>query len=378
MQGYTLSERGKELIKWYYNRILATKIISILIGIVVALGLFWVLDDTMWYPLEFLIIWFCCFLGIFGSRTALVQLLQCNYTDLLNNKGEPRLFLEVFHGLKRLSHNKQMKPVDMLNVSAAYCNMGQYEDALNCLSEQYINYNALSLKLRVIYMNNKFVCYHEMGDWKMARNCFEQLKQEVERLQEKTHFARFVMWSEKIYTTCRIGVMDYEILTLEGRSYIPNILDTIREELEEKGCLVRRMYFLLHLGVKELALGHYEAAAQAFDTVVKQGGNLWYRELAKQNLRMIHDRDCGIELLQEGEAAQVRMLISQQTGTPISEEEIRNSIIYVLHEDRGEIAGVARITNNMELGEVIMSPEWDTGKNQFRLREEMKRRGYLK
>ena len=118
MQGYTLSERGKELIKWYYNRILATKIISILIGIVVALGLFWVLDDTMWYPLEFLIIWFCCFLGIFGSRTALVQLLQCNYTDLLNNKGEPRLFLEVFHGLKRLSHNKQMKPVDMLNAHA--------------------------------------------------------------------------------------------------------------------------------------------------------------------------------------------------------------------------------------------------------------------
>lgn len=378
MEGYTLSEEGKKLIKKYYNSILAVKIIDIVVTFICALLLYHTLDGIFWFPLEILIIWVICVLIYFVVHILCAKILKCNYLELITVQGEPRLFLEVLHGLKRLSRKKQMTPVNMLNVSAAYCHMGQFEKALNSLSDEYINYNKLIPKLRIVYLNNKFACYYESGNWKEARKCFERLKLEVEQFQERTHFSHMILWSERVYSFCRMCIMDYEILTVEGRTYVPNMLANIRDELEKQSTLTYRISLYEHLGMKELALGHYDEAEDAFNTVIKEGKHLWNTEIARQKVRMIHDRDDAIALLQEEEVLQVKSLISQHSVQPVSDEEVRNSIIYVLHAEDNEIAGVARITNEMRFGELIMRSEYDTGKNQFRLMEEMKRRGYQK
>ena len=381
MEGYTLSEKGKEYIRTYERRRVIVKVLAVLAGFLVALILIGMMHKTVELLFSMLLAWLPTFLVIFGSNMLFTRLLDADYTDILNKDCDPYLFLEVHHGMMRVTNNSQKaNNINMLYTAEAYINMGQYEDALHCISPRYLQASALNKKENIIYLYQIFRCMYGMNRWKEIREEFSTFKATIEEFQETTHKPKMIVWSEQIYEDVRKQIMNYDILTTEGSSYISDMVSDIRNHLEEEQKPIETAQDYYMLGCLELARENYEAAEQAFSQVIKVGNRLWMAELARRKIRMIHERDRDIALVMESELSAVRAMINAQNAhqqEPVTESDLRDNILYVLHEE-GEVAGVARITNQMKLGQMLFLPSHDSDKNQFRLMQEMKRRDYVR
>lgn len=382
MQGYTLSEEGKRIIKQYNTRKQVFKVVFwVALFFIVFFG-YYLLHGKMPMPLQMIVLWLVAFV-IIMTATMLVNQKLFRYIDILYVDGNPKLFLEVVHGLMRTGfwgnpkgkRGIQLRNSNMINVSAAYCYMGEYDKALDCL-KQYINEDTLKGYALLIYYNNLLTCYWGLGDWEKMRAIFEKVKLTANEIQQGRSPRNIVLMSEQHYENCRRTMMIYEILTLEGRILAGDILEEYGKELQKETVLIKQINILSGMASYHIILHQYDEAVNALERIVREGKQLYIVTLAKKKLRMIHDRDRAIELLEEGEVYEVKSILSQQ-GKDISQEEIRNSVIYVLHEEDGNIAGIARITNTMKFGELVMNPLYDTDKNRFRLMEEMKRREYV-
>lgn len=382
MQGYTLSEEGKRLIKMYNTRKWVFRIVSWVGLFFIVLFGYYLLRGTMPMFLQILLLWLVGFVILMAATILANQKLFC-YIDILYVDGNPKLFLEVVHGLMRTGfwgnlkgkQGIQRRSSNMINASAAYCYMGEYDMALNCLKE-YTSEENLKGYPKLIYYNNILACYAGLKDWENMRDVFEKVKQTADEIQQGRNPRNIVLMSEHWYENCRRVMMAYEILTLEGRSLAADLLSEVKEELAKKTKLIGRMNLLGEMARYHIVLRQYNEAVDVLETIVREGKQLYNVTVAKKDLRMIRNRDIGIELMEEGESYEVKSLLNQQ-GTDISQEELRSSVIYVLHEEDGSIAGVARITNVMKFGELVMNPLYDTDKNRFRLMEEMKRREYV-
>lgn len=381
MQGYTLSDEGKRLIKMYNTRkSICTVVTSVVFFFLILLG-YYLLRGTMPMLLQILVLWVVGFV-ILGETAVVLNQKLFRYIDILNVDGNPKLFLEVVHGLMRTGFwgkGKGKKGIQrmnncMINVCAAYYYMGEYNMGLQCLRE-YINIDTLNNYQRLIYYNNVLSCYVGLKDWERMREVFDKVKQIVDEIQQGRSPRNIMRMSEYHYENCRRAMMAYEILTLEGRPLAARLLSDVREEYERETVLIKRMNLLGHIADCHIVLKQYDEAVKALETVVREGKQLYMVTLAKKELRMIRSRDAAIDLLEEGESYAVKDILSQQ-GTDITEEELRGSVIYVLHEEDGSVAGIARITNTMKFGELVMNPLYDTDKNRFRLMEEIKRREY--
>ena len=381
MQGYTLSEEGKRLIKMYNTRKWICSVVSWVGLFFIVLFGYRLLRGTMPMWLQILLLWFVGFIILMAVSIFLNQKLF-RYIDILYVDGNPKLFLEVVHGLMRtgfwgnLKGKKgiQRRNNNMINASAAYCYMGEYDMALDCLKE-YMSEEDLKGYPKLIYYNNILACYAGLKDWENMRAVFEKVKQTADEIQQGRNPRNIVLMSEHWYENCRRVMMTYEILTLEGRSYATDLLSEAKEKLEKETMLIRRINLLGEIAEYHIVLKQYNEAVDVLETIVREGKQLYNVTVAKKELRMIRNRDIGIELMEEEESYEVKSLLNQQ-GRDISQEELRSSVIYVLHEEDGSIAGVARITNVMKFGELVMNPLYDTDKNRFRLMEEMKRREY--
>lgn len=381
MQGYTLSDEGKRLIKQYNTRKWVFRVVSWVGLFFIVLFGYYLLPGTMPMLLQILLLWLVGFV-ILMAATIFANQKLFRYIDILYVDGNPKLFLEVVHGLMRTGFwgnpkgkkGIQRRNNNMINVSAAYCYMGEYDMALNCLKE-YMNEENLKSYPKLIYYNNILACYAGLKDWEKMRAVFEKVKQTTDEIQQGRNPRNIVLMSEHWYENCRRVMMSYEILTLEGRPLAANLLSEEKEKLEKETVLIRRMSLLGEIARYHIVLKQYNEAVDALETIVREGKQLYNVTVAKKDLRMIRNHDIGIELMEEGESYEVKSLLNQQ-DRDISHEELRNSVIYVLHEEDGSIAGIARITNVMKFGELVMNPLYDTDKNRFRLMEEMKRREY--
>lgn len=382
MQGYTLSEEGKRLIKLYNTRKNVCSVVTWVGLFFIVLFGYYLLRD-MPILLRILILWVAGFI-ILRSVSILLRRKLFNYIDILYVECNPKLFLEVVHGLMRTGfwgnldgkgkRGIQLRNSNMINACAAYSYMGEYTMAVDCL-KGYISVDSLKGYPLLIYYNNLLACYAGLKDWEKMRAIYEKVRQTANEIQQGRYPRNIVLLSEQHYENCRRVMMEYEILTLEGRFLAANLIHETKEELDKATVLIRRMNLLGQIAGYHIVLQQYDEAVDALETIVREGKQLYNVTLAKKQLRMIHDRDSAIELLEEGEVYGVKSILLQQ-GKDISEEELRNSVIYVLHEEDGNIAGIARITNLMKLGELVMNPLYDTDKNRFRLMEEMKRREY--
>lgn len=381
MQGYTLSDEGKRIINQYNTRKQVFRVVSIVGLFFIVLFGYYLLRGKMPMLLQMIVLWLVAFV-ILMAATMLVNQKLFRYIDILYVDGNPKLFLEVVHGLMRTGfwgnpkgkRGIQIRNSNMINVSAAYCHMGEYDKALDCLRE-YMSEDNLKGYPLLIYYNNLLACYAGLKDWKKMRAIFEKVKRTANEIQQGSYPRNVVLMSEQHYENCRRAMMEYEILTLEGRFLATNLVHEAKEELDKAKMLIRRVNLLGQIAGYYIVLRQYDEAVDVLETIVREGKQLYNVTLAKKNLRMIRERDNAIELLEEGEVYEVKSILLQQ-GKDISEEELRNSVIYVLHEENGNIAGIARITNLMKLGELVMNPVYDTDKNRFRLLEEMKRREY--
>lgn len=383
MQGYTLSEEGKQLIEKYNTRKQICRVVYWVLVFFLSFGGCWlILKTTLPVFLQLVVVWLGCF-TILVAFKVLVRQQLFQYVNILNVDGNPKLFLEVIHGLMRTGfwgnlkgkRKIQRENVNMINASAAYCHMGEYDMALKCLKEYASEENLKGIAL-LIYYNNTLACYAGLKDWEKMRLVFEQVEQTADEIRRGRYPRKVVRMAELYYDSCRHVMMTYEIMTLQGRHLAAELLDEAQAKARKETVLIRRMSLLWQMANCHIALKQYDYAVDALEVIVRKGRQLYAVTQAKMKLRMIHDRDIGIELIEEGECQEVMSLLNEQ-GKDISEEELRNSIIYVLHGENGDIAGVARITNVMKFGELVMNPLHDTDKNRFRLMEEMKRREYI-
>lgn len=381
MEGYTLSEKGKEYIRMYERRRVLAYVLAIFVGFLAALILVMLFAKTMKLVAAMLFALLPTFLIMLGAHTLFIKVLDAEYDDILNRECDPYLFLEIHHGMMRITNNSQKaNNINMLYTAEAYINMGQYEDAFHCISPRYIQASTLSKRENIIYLYQCFQCMYGMNRWKQIREEFATFKAVIEEFQETTHNPKMIVWSEQIYEAVRKLMMNYDILTPEGRFYIADMISDVRNHLEDAQKAIEIAQDNYLLGCLELARENYEAAEYAFSNTIKAGNRLWVAELARRKVRMIHERDVEIALVQENELSAVRALINSQNANSketVTESDLRGNIIYVLHE-AGEVAGAARITNEMKLGQMLFLPQYDNDKNEFRLLQEMKRREYVR
>ena len=381
MEGYTLSDKGKESIKKYAQRRVMANVFACFATLAITFSVWFLLRGHMPFWMELVIIWVTCVLVILGTRILFIKVLNVEYGDILTRECDPYLFLEIHNGMMRMTNDsRKANNLNMLCTAEAYLNMGKYEDAAYCISNRYIQVSTLNKWEYIIYLNQQFRCYYGMGKWNLMRERFATFKAAVEDFQESTRSPKMIVRSEKIYERIRVMMMNYEILTIEGAYFISSLISDIQNRLEETLPASEIALNYYELGLKELAREDYVAAENAFNQVVKTGNRLWITELARKQTRMIHERDMDIALVKESELAGIRAMINVHNTTSkevVTEMDLRQNIIYVLHQD-GEVAGIARITNEMQLGQIVFQPQYDNSKNQFRLLQEMKRRGYVK